>query len=68
MLTSLYPQYFVEDKRILENVYPLSKLFKFLVRESGYMHIQATKPDTVGKIHHQKNQFYLFLNPVLNYM
>ncbi|CAG2104904.1 unnamed protein product, partial [Medioppia subpectinata] len=29
-------------------VYPFWKHFSFLMRESGYMHIQATKPDTVG--------------------
>jgi pimeloyl-ACP methyl ester carboxylesterase len=29
-------------------VYPFWPKFAFLMRESGYMHIQATKPDTVG--------------------
>ena len=28
---------------------PLSEEFPFLLQESGYMHIQATKPDTVGE-------------------
>ena len=23
--------------------------FKIIIRETGYMHIQATRPDTVGK-------------------
>jgi len=32
----------IEDKGFLQRI-------AFLMRESGYMHIQATKPDTVGK-------------------
>ncbi|KAL3082866.1 hypothetical protein niasHS_010668 [Heterodera schachtii] len=28
--------------------YSLAGIFSFIFRESGYMHIQATKPDTVG--------------------
>ncbi|XP_004375950.1 epoxide hydrolase 1 [Trichechus manatus latirostris] len=36
-------------ERDLELLYPLKeKVFYSLMRESGYMHIQATKPDTVG--------------------
>ena len=27
---------------------PIWKQFKFLLQETGYLHIQATKPDTVG--------------------
>ena len=27
---------------------PVSRIFKEILRESGYMHLQATKPDTVG--------------------
>ena len=29
-------------------VYPLSQSLGFILRETGYMHLQATKPDTVG--------------------
>lgn len=29
-------------------LYPMSEKFSFLILESGYMHIQATKPDTIG--------------------
>ena len=32
-------------------VFPLSNYYSFLVEETGYLHIQATKPDTVGKNH-----------------
>jgi hypothetical protein len=31
-----------------KKVIPLGEKFKFLMGESGYFHIQATKPDTVG--------------------
>lgn len=34
----------------IERIYPLKeKVFYSILRESGYMHIQATKPDTVGE-------------------
>lgn len=34
----------------VELMYPFKeKIFYSLMRESGYMHIQATKPDTVGE-------------------
>ncbi|XP_049872238.1 juvenile hormone epoxide hydrolase-like [Pectinophora gossypiella] len=31
-----------------ERIYPLRRSISVLVRESGYFHIQATKPDTIG--------------------
>jgi pimeloyl-ACP methyl ester carboxylesterase len=34
--------------------YSLTKLFWTIVKEAGYMHIQATKPDTVGMGPHFK--------------
>lgn len=39
----------VEDEGAKGKVYPLSKKFMTILEEMGYMHIQATKPDTVGK-------------------
>ena len=37
-------------ERDIELLYPFKeKVFNSIVRESGYLHIQATKPDTVGK-------------------
>lgn len=34
----------------IELLYPYKeKVFYSIMRESGYLHIQATKPDTVGK-------------------
>jgi len=48
LLGSIYPSLLVEkDKQHL--VYPWSKKFFDLIEESGYFHIQATKPDTIGR-------------------
>lgn len=46
-LGSFYPRLVVE-KEHESKVYPMSSHYKYLIEESGYMHIQATKPDTVG--------------------
>ena len=37
------------DESEARNIYPLKDTFKFFLEESGYYHIQATKPDTVGE-------------------
>ncbi|KRT85407.1 hydrolase, partial [Oryctes borbonicus] len=47
VLGSLYPP-LVVDKRFEDKVYPLWNLFEFTMLEMGYLHLQATKPDTVG--------------------
>lgn len=49
VLGALWPSLVVEPE-LQDRMYPLGKVFSFLVEESGYMHIQATKPDTVGKV------------------
>ncbi|CAD5209364.1 unnamed protein product [Bursaphelenchus okinawaensis] len=43
---SYYPSLVFEDKTFSQ--YSLKKMLLFMVKESGYMHIQSTKPDTVG--------------------
>lgn len=48
VLGSFYPSLIV-DKKHESKMYPLSKFFSTLMLEFGYMHIQATKPDTLGK-------------------
>ncbi|XP_072376840.1 juvenile hormone epoxide hydrolase 1-like [Diabrotica undecimpunctata] len=46
-LGSLMPSLVVEaDQQHL--VYPRIKIFGFVLLETGYMHLQSTKPDTVG--------------------
>ncbi|XP_063394557.1 juvenile hormone epoxide hydrolase-like [Cydia fagiglandana] len=47
LLGSVLPSLVVEP-HLVERLYPLGKTFSSLMEESGYMHIQATKPDTVG--------------------
>lgn len=46
---SFYPSLFVEPQNI-DFHYPAGEKFTYLIEESGYMHLQATKPDTIGKI------------------
>ncbi|XP_050348849.1 juvenile hormone epoxide hydrolase-like [Nymphalis io] len=46
-LGSLFPSLVVEDK-YRHRMYPLSDTLPYLMRESGYYHLQATKPDTIG--------------------
>ncbi|CAK1555352.1 unnamed protein product [Leptosia nina] len=46
-LGSLFPSLFMEEK-FVSRIYPLKQFFSYLLRESGYFHLQATKPDTVG--------------------
>lgn len=31
--------------------FPVSEILSTLIEESGYFHIQATKPDTIGTYH-----------------
>lgn len=38
----------IVDDDIYDKVYPLSEKYMRWIEESGYMHIQATKPDTIG--------------------
>lgn len=44
---SLAPSLFLDAKHI-PYYYPLSARVKMLISETGYMHIQGTKPDTIG--------------------
>ncbi|CAB3383154.1 Hypothetical predicted protein [Cloeon dipterum] len=47
LAASIYPTLFM-DQQIANGLYPLSDMFSNLILEMGYMHIQATKPDTIG--------------------
>ncbi|XP_072946438.1 juvenile hormone epoxide hydrolase-like [Epargyreus clarus] len=47
ILGSIYPPLVVKSD-VADRMYPLSKIFCNILEEMGYMHIQATKPDTVG--------------------
>lgn len=47
VVASFYPSYFIDEKYV-SWYYPFFPKFVNLLQESGYMHIQATKPDTIG--------------------
>lgn len=50
LLGRCFPRFFGYTQRDIELLYPFKeKVFYSLMRESGYMHIQGTKPDTVGE-------------------
>ena len=48
LLGSVLPAGVVVDVQDQHKVYPLGQKFSMLLQESGYMHIQASKPDTIG--------------------
>ncbi|MPC92639.1 Juvenile hormone epoxide hydrolase [Portunus trituberculatus] len=48
MLGSLLPAGLVVDAKDQHKVYPLGKKISMFLRETGYLHIQSTKPDTIG--------------------
>jgi juvenile hormone epoxide hydrolase len=47
LLASFYPTLFM-DQIEADKSYPMSKFWSNILEETGYMHIQSTKPDTVG--------------------
>lgn len=47
-VASFYPSMFI-DKEYEDFIFPITDKLKFLMRASGYFHLQATKPDTIGK-------------------
>lgn len=49
-LGALYPPLVVSSK-YEKYMYPISSRVQSLLKESGYFHIQATKPDTIGVSH-----------------
>lgn len=47
---SYFPSLVGIPKEHEDYLYPMSEKYSFLILEMGYMHLQATKPDTVGKL------------------
>ncbi|CAH0598395.1 unnamed protein product [Chrysodeixis includens] len=47
MLGAYFPSLVVEP-HLASRMYPLSTYFAIFLEEFGYMHLQATKPDTIG--------------------
>uniref|UniRef100_A0A182QWG9 Epoxide hydrolase n=1 Tax=Anopheles farauti TaxID=69004 RepID=A0A182QWG9_9DIPT len=48
-LAALRPSLFI-DERYTDFYFPLGSKFSNIIEETGYMHIQATKPDTIGTV------------------
>ncbi|XP_058124659.1 juvenile hormone epoxide hydrolase 1-like [Anopheles ziemanni] len=48
-LAALKPSLFI-DEQYVDYYYPLGSKFSNIIEETGYMHIQATKPDTIGTV------------------
>jgi juvenile hormone epoxide hydrolase len=48
IVSSFYPSWFIQEEKLIDWIYPFAPKFMDLLQESGYMHIQATKPDTIG--------------------
>ncbi|KAL4713752.1 hypothetical protein ACJJTC_004283 [Scirpophaga incertulas] len=46
-LGSYFPSLVVEP-HLADRMYPLADFFAFVLEESGYYHLQSTKPDTIG--------------------
>lgn len=44
---AIFPTYVAGD--LADKIYPLKDKLKYFLEESGYLHLQSTKPDTVGK-------------------
>ncbi|XP_047036866.1 juvenile hormone epoxide hydrolase-like [Helicoverpa zea] len=47
VLGSIYPP-LVVDPVLADRMYPILSVVYWLTRETGYLHLQATKPDTLG--------------------
>lgn len=47
-IASFRPSLFIDNEKLAGWIYPFTPKFMYLVQESGYMHIQSTKPDTIG--------------------
>lgn len=47
-VASFYPSLFIKEEKLIEWIYPYTPRFMLMVQESGYLHLQGTKPDTIG--------------------
>lgn len=47
-LGTYWPSLIVSSETEKSRTYPLTKMFFGFLEESGYMHLQMTKPDTAG--------------------
>lgn len=47
-VASFYPSFFIKEEKLADWIYPYAPRFMELLQEMGYMHLQSTKPDTIG--------------------
>ncbi|CRL02296.1 CLUMA_CG015269, isoform A [Clunio marinus] len=47
-IASLCPSWFIEEEKLIDWIYPITPKFMDLLQEISNVHIQATKPDTIG--------------------
>ncbi|KAI5644606.1 glutathione peroxidase domain-containing protein [Phthorimaea operculella] len=50
LLGSVFPNWVVESPELAPRMFPVTRHLAFLLQESGYFHLQATKPDTIGSV------------------
>lgn len=56
---SLFPSLIVDNK-YRKRLYPMKDFFMYFIREGGYFHLHATKPDTIGEYSFIKRYFKIF--------
>nr|CAD7417871.1 unnamed protein product [Timema poppensis] len=64
-MASFWPTLIVDEEHV-DKLFPVGKVFSWLLKESGYMHLQATKPDTnspVGLAAYILEKFSAWTNP-----
>lgn len=68
ILGSYWPSLSISSDLEESRTYPLSELLMSFLEESGYMHMQMTKPDTVGTLtcgHTHKHVVKLHCNRIV---
>lgn len=64
ILGSFWPSLLVDAKH-QNKIYPMKKIFFNMMEETGYMHIQSTKPDTIGVALNDSPAGNLFFNKII---
>lgn len=60
-LISFYPSLFIPEE-YTNFVFPQGEKFSYLIEETGYLHLQATKPDTIGSYQYSMvHEHFMFL-------
>jgi len=50
VVAEFFPYHFIPNRMLYDHHFPMKEKYMMLLRESGYFHIQATKPDTIGLV------------------